>query len=157
MVRRSRWLVVLCRLGYPFRSATEGSDFVHQAYVIKPALVAPIMAFAVIVGFAFTWSPWALIAIPFAILGTICGQPNLNLADGCLPLIAIGVGLLIATFHREIGFVIAASSFGGMLAGAAEKTLRRVPYDGERGTPSDVTRDPQKSDTIEKNAGKTGG
>lgn len=136
------------RRGDPRRSATEGSDLVTRAYMIKPAIVAPIIAFAVIIGFAFTWSPWALIGIPFAILGTICGQPNLNLADGCLPLIVIGIGLLTATLHREIGLAIAASSFGGMLAGAAEKTIRMVPYDGELGASSKATGDPQKPDTM---------
>ena len=102
-----------------------------RAYLIKPAVVAPIIAIAVIIGFAFTWSLWALIGIPFAVLGTICGQPNLNLADGCLALIAVAFGMLIVTFHKEIGFAIAASSLGGMLAGAVEKRIRAVPYDGE--------------------------
>ncbi len=48
-------------LGDGGRSATEGSNFVMRAYLIKPAAVAPIIASAVIIGFAFTWSPWALI------------------------------------------------------------------------------------------------
>lgn len=113
-----------------------------QAYLIKPAVVAPIIAITVIVGLAFTWSLWALIGIPFAILGTICGQPNLNLADGCLALIAVGVGLMTAIFHREIGFAIAGSSFGGMLAAAAEKTIRMVPYEDELAPSSDTNGDP---------------
>lgn len=119
-----------------------------QIYSIKPAIVAPIIAITVIVGLACTWSLWALIGIPFAILGTICGQPNLNLADGCLVVIAVGVGLLTAIFHREIGFAIAGSSFGGMLAGAAEKTIRMVPYDGELGVSSDTNDNPKKTDTM---------
>ncbi len=95
-----------------------------QVYLIKPSVVAPIVAIAVIIMLAFSWSVWVLVGIPFAVLGTICGQPNLNLADGCLALIAIGIGLLIAAFHREIGFAIAASSFAGILGGAVEKTIR---------------------------------
>ena len=116
--------------------------------MIKPAVVAPIIASVVIIGFAFTWSPWALIGIPFAILGTIGGQPILNLADGCLPLIVIAIGLLTAIFHRELGLVIAASSLGGMLAGAAEKVLRMVPYDLELTASSDKNGDPPKNDTM---------
>lgn len=134
-------------LGNAGRSATEGFNFVIRAYLIKPAFVAPVIASVVIIGFAFIWSPWALIGIPFAIFGTIFGQPNLNFADGCLPLIVIAIGLLTATFHREIGLVIAASSLGGMLAGATEKVLRMVPYDGELTASSDKIGDPQKSDT----------
>ena len=128
---------LLLVLGDGCRSATEGSNFVTRANLIKPALVAPIIAIAVIIGFAITWSLWTLVGIPFAILGTICGQPNLNFADGCLALIAIGVGLVASIFHREIGFAIAASSIGGLLAGAMEKTIRAQPYDGEQNPPSD--------------------
>jgi hypothetical protein len=135
-------------VGRIYCSATEGSNFVMRPYLIQPAVVAPIIASAVIIGFAFTWSSWALIGIPFAVLGTICGQPNLNLADGCLPLIVIAIGLLTATFHREIGMAIAASSLGGMLAGAAEKTLRMVPYDGELTASSDTNGDPPENDTM---------
>ncbi len=46
---------------------------------------------------------------------------------------------------------IAASSLGGMLAGAAEKALRMVPYDGELTASSDKNVDPQKNDTSRKN------
>jgi len=128
---------------------------VTRAYLIKPAVVAPIVAIAMIIVLAFTWSLWALVGIPFAVLGTICGQPNLNLADGCLALIALGLGLLILTFHREIGLAIAASSFGGMLAGAAEKTIRAVPYKGDSLPSSESTRNSQTSDTISRDAGRT--
>jgi hypothetical protein len=129
------------------RSAKESQSTVPRAYLIQPAVAAPIIAIAVIIWFALTWSPWALIGIPFAVLGTICGQPNLNLADGCLALAAVASGLLITTLHRDIGFVIAASSLGGMLAGAAEKTIRAVPYDVDATTSSDEAKDYRPSDT----------
>ena len=98
-----------------------------QAYLIKPAVVAPIVATATLTTLSFIWTLWWLIGIPFAIVGTACGQPNLNLADGCLAWSAVGIGLLLALFHRDIGFTIAASSFCGLLLGALEKTLRAVP------------------------------
>lgn len=117
------------RLGYAQRSAIDERASVTEAYLIKPAVAAPIVATAILVLLAFTGSIWWLIGVPFAIIGTICGQPNLNLADGCLAWMMAGLGLLVAAFHRDIGVVIATSSVCGLLLGAFEKTLRAVPYD----------------------------
>lgn len=107
-----------------------GTDSVGESVLIKPAIVAPIVLTGLLIWAAFEMSPWALIGIPFAVLGTLCGQPNGNLGDGCLAVICGAVGLLIFTFlHQEIGMFIFASSIGGFFAGVFEKRVTAVPYD----------------------------
>lgn len=96
---------------------------------IKPAIFAPIVLVGLLVWAAFELSPWALIGIPFAVLGTLSGQPNLNLADGCLAYIATIGGFLLISVHSEIGLTIAISSYAGLWGGAIEKRIRAVPYD----------------------------
>lgn len=98
-----------------------------QAYLIRPSVIAPLVTSATLGVFAFTWSVWWLVGIPFAILGTICGQPNLNLADGCLAWFAGLAGVVITAFHRDCGTAIAVSSIGGLILGAIEKTIFAVP------------------------------
>lgn len=104
----------------------------EQVYLIKRAVIAPVVLVVTIVGLALTSSFWWLVGIPFAILGTLCGQPNLNFVDGCLVWIAILLGAIIAPFHREIGGAIAISSMAGWILGAIEKNVFATPLDEEQ-------------------------
>jgi hypothetical protein len=55
-----------------------------RVYIIKPAIFAPsiLSIVAVVAAIKILW--WALVSLPFIWIGSICAQPNLNLANGCL-------------------------------------------------------------------------
>jgi hypothetical protein len=72
-------------------------------------------------------TPWALLAIPFVVLGSFHAAPNLNLADGFLVVIATIAGCVVAHFHREAGDAIVLGSLPAWVLSAAEKRLRAVP------------------------------
>jgi hypothetical protein len=68
-----------------------------------------------------------LAAIPFVWLGSICAQPNLNLADGCFSYVAGGVALIVVRFHAPLGHAILAGVIGGYAFAVAEKIITMKP------------------------------
>lgn len=96
-------------------------------YRWKPAIVAPIVVCVVLVVLAFVESPWWLLSIPFAVYASLCAQPNLNLADGCLAYIAIMIGFGIMYFHRPSGSAICLGTLAGFYLSAFEKRLTAKP------------------------------
>jgi hypothetical protein len=100
----------------------------QKAYRVFPSVVAPIVLICIAVYFGFTRDYWLLCSIPFIVLGSICAAPNLNLADGCLVMIAIVIGVAVAALlFRRLGEAIVAGSFAGWIGGAIEKRIRMRP------------------------------
>jgi hypothetical protein len=99
-----------------------------RAYRVFPSVVAPIVLSGLAAYFGFTQDYWMLGSIPFIVLGSICAAPNLNLANGCLVMIAVLVGVAIAALGlRPLGQAIVAGSFAGWIAGAIEKRIWMRP------------------------------
>jgi hypothetical protein len=96
-------------------------------YSLKPAIAAPTLVCAIAIGFAFVDSPWWLLSIPFAVCASMCAQPNLNLADGCLVYLAILIGIGITFFHRPSGVAICGGTLASFFLSAFEKRLRARP------------------------------
>lgn len=96
-------------------------------FILRPAIYPPVLIAVIAGSLAVTSSAWWLLAIPFGILGTICGQPNLNLADGCLAVLAAFAGLALTVVHAPSGVAIACGSFGGMIMGSIEKHIFAKP------------------------------
>jgi uncharacterized membrane protein YwzB len=90
--------------------------------MFAPAVLAVI---AVIVAVRESW--WALAALPFIWLGSICAQPNLNLANGCLAYVAMVVGFAVTAFFRPLGFAILGGAMSGFYVSAVEKWIRMRP------------------------------
>jgi hypothetical protein len=65
--------------------------------------------------------------VPFIWLGSVCGQPNLNVADGCLAYLAMLAGIVILVFFRQLGTAIFAGSMSGFYLSSLEKRLRMRP------------------------------
>jgi hypothetical protein len=76
---------------------------------------------------AITVSWWWLAAIPFIWLGSICAQPNLNLADGCLTYLSVGAALVVLRFHPPLGQAILSGAVAGYVFAFAEKMIRMRP------------------------------
>jgi hypothetical protein len=76
---------------------------------------------------AFLDSWWWLTALPFIYLGSICAQPNLNLADGCLAYVAMLVGFGTVLWFKPLGLAIAAGAMAGFYLSAIEKRVRMRP------------------------------
>ncbi len=98
-----------------------------QYYRIEPAIVAPVITCCGIIALAYIDSYWWLLAIPFAVLASFCGQPNLNLADGCLAYLSIMFGLMLTHFHRESGIAILIGTLVSFYLAAIEKRIRAKP------------------------------
>jgi hypothetical protein len=77
---------------------------------------------------------WALAALPFIILGSLCAAPNLNLANGILVLLCVVVGLVVAHFHRELGTWIFMGAGISWLLSSIEKRVRAVRLDSDTNT-----------------------
>jgi hypothetical protein len=103
----------------------------QKIYRIYPAKVAPIIVAVVAICLCFSVTPWAFIALPFIYLGSICAAPNLNLADGFLVLISMILGLVVAFFEKEIGFIIIVGVASSWLLSAIEKTITAKPIEDE--------------------------
>jgi hypothetical protein len=100
-------------------------------YRLKPAIVAPILVCGSVIGLAFVDSPWWLLSIPFAIFASMCAQPNLNLADGCLAYFTIMIGFGITFFHRPSGVAICIGTLASFYLSAFEKYLTAKPVYGD--------------------------
>ena len=98
-----------------------------RAYIVRLAVFAPVVLSAVAIALALQDSRWFLAALPFIWLGSVCAQPNLNLANGCLAYLAMIVGVLVTTFFRPLGMAIWAGAMSGFYVSAIEKRLRMRP------------------------------
>jgi hypothetical protein len=78
----------------------------QRVYIVRPAVVAPVVLAAIAIVVAVRESLWALAALPFIYLGSISAQPNLNLANGCLAYLAMVAGFLVLALFRPLGFAI---------------------------------------------------
>lgn len=97
--------------------------------IVYPSIVAPIVLCTVSIYFGLSGRYWILCCIPFIILGSLCSAPNLNLADGCLAIISILLGLVIAAWILlPLGTAICMGSGAGLICGAIEKRIRLKPY-----------------------------
>jgi hypothetical protein len=104
-----------------------GVSMTPRYYIVRPAIFAPaILAVAAIVA-AFRDSWWFLAALPFIYLGSICAQPNLNLANGCLAYLAMLVGFATLASFRPLGLAILAGAMSGFYVSALEKWIRMRP------------------------------
>jgi hypothetical protein len=100
-------------------------------YRLKPSIVAPILVCSAAIVLAFAVSPWWLLSIPFAVLASLCGQPNLNLVDGCLAYLAIMIGFGITFFHRPSGAAICIGTLASFCLSGFEKRLTAKPVYGD--------------------------
>ncbi len=97
------------------------------AYEVKPAILAPVLLSLGTLFIAFNYTFWALAALPFIYLASICAAPNFNLADGCLAWIAIFIGGGISFFQKELGEAILCGSALSWILSGIEKWLRAKP------------------------------
>jgi len=82
----------------------------------------------------FGWindSPWPLLALPFIFLGSLCAAPNHNLVNGFLALVAMAIGLWVASFHKEIGSAIFGGTFSSWFLSGLEMRIRATPVDDD--------------------------
>jgi len=100
---------------------------IERVYFVPPAIITPVelTAAATVCGLALT--PWWLASIPFIWLGSICGQPNLNMADGCLAWLTIVVGLFLFAAVPPLATSIVFGTLSGLVASAMEKAARARP------------------------------
>ena len=93
----------------------------------RPAIFAPSILSVLSILMAVEDSSWFLASLPFIWLGSVCAQPNLNLANGCLAYLAILVGFVILVVYRPLGLPILVGALGGFYASAFEKWIRMRP------------------------------
>lgn len=98
------------------------------AYLVPPSVGAPLILAVVFASLGIFQDPWFFLAIPFAILGTICSAPNMNLADGFLAVLSALIGFVLAKLGMEsVGHAITAGSLAGWFLGGLEKRIRMKP------------------------------
>ena len=90
-------------------------------------MFAPAILSLVAIDLAVRESWWFLAAVPFVWLGSVCAQPNLNLADGCLAYVAMTVGAALTPVSGPLGIAMLTGTFCGLLASAIEKRIRMRP------------------------------
>ena len=95
-----------------------------RAYIVRSAIFAPMILSVVTVVFAIRDSWWLLAALPFIWLGSVCAQPNMNLANGCLAYLTMVVGVGVTALHRPLGIAIFAGAISGFYVSAIEKRIR---------------------------------
>ena len=98
-----------------------------RAYIVRPAVFAPAILSVAALIFSVRESWWFLAALPFIWLGSVCAQPNLNLADGCLAYLTMIVGIAVTALHRPLGIAILAGAISGFYVSAIEKRIRMRP------------------------------
>jgi hypothetical protein len=82
--------------------STNGDGWIR----ISRSIFVPILLSLATAWLSATSTAWALIAIPFIVLGSLCAAPNLNLADGFLVLVSAALGLVVSRYQRDIGGAI---------------------------------------------------
>jgi hypothetical protein len=98
-----------------------------RLYIIRPAIFAPSILSVIAVCVAVQQSWWYLASLPFIWLGSVCAQPNLNLANGCLAYLAMIVGFVVAALFQPLGLAIIAGAMSGFYVSAIEKRIRARP------------------------------
>ena len=98
-----------------------------RAYVVRPAVFSPTILSVAAVLAALQDSWWYLVALPFIWLGSVCAQPNLNLVNGCLAYLSIGVGLIVAVYFRPLVLAIFGGAMSGLYISAIEKAVCMRP------------------------------
>jgi hypothetical protein len=96
----------------------------QRVYRVRPAVIAPAVLAVAAMVFAVRQSWWALVALPFIYLGSVCAQPNLNLANGCLAYLAMLIGFGITALFPPLGFAILGGAMSGFYVSALEKWIR---------------------------------
>jgi hypothetical protein len=99
----------------------------QRAYIVRPAVFAPTILSVVAIVLAAGQSLWFLAALPFIWVGSVCAQPNLNLANGCLAYLAMIVGIGVTVLFRPLGIAILAGAVSGFYVSAIEKKIRMRP------------------------------
>lgn len=96
-------------------------------YIVRPAIFAPSILAVVAIVAAIHYSWWFLAASPYIYLGSVCAQPNLNLADGCLAYLAVIVGVIALALFRPLGIAILGGVMSGYYASVVEKSIGMRP------------------------------
>ncbi len=109
------------------RTTPESSFGAQRVYMIRPAIFAPSILSIVTVVAAFQVSWWSLAALPFIWLGSVCAQPNLNLANGCLAYLTMLIGFALTGLYRPLGLAILGGAMSGFYVSAIEKRIRACP------------------------------
>jgi len=99
----------------------------QRVYIVRPAIFAPAILSVAAVVLAIQESWWFLASLPFIWLGSVCAQPNLNLANGCLAYLAMLVGVAVTALFRPLGIAISAGAISGFYVSAIEKRVRMRP------------------------------
>jgi hypothetical protein len=99
----------------------------ERVYIVRPAVFAPAILSVIAVVFALRESWWYFGALPFIWLGSVCAQPNMNGADGCMAYVAMIVGFILTAFFKPLGLAILAGAASGFYASAFEKLMRLRP------------------------------
>jgi hypothetical protein len=99
----------------------------ERVYIVRPAVFAPAILSSIALAFAVRESWWYFVALPFIWLGSVCAQPNMNGADGCMAYLAMIVGFIVTAFFKPLGLAILAGAASGFYASAFEKWMRLRP------------------------------
>ena len=100
------------------------------AYRVHRAIYVPLLLAIGAAWLAIAVNPWALLAIPFIVLGSMCAAPNLNLADGFLAVFAMVLEMVAANYFRDAGSAVFLGTFASWVLGSIEKRLRATPIYG---------------------------
>lgn len=98
-----------------------------RCHRVPQVIFAPSVLAIVFIALSTQLSWWFLIALPFVYLGSICAQPNLNLADGCLAYLAMILGFILLAFFKPVGIPILLGTVSSYYASAVEKWMRMRP------------------------------
>jgi len=99
----------------------------ERIYQVRPAIFVPVILFCLSIWVSAKISWWFFISVPFIYLGSICAQPNLNLANGCLAYVSMIIGTVISPFHLFSGAAIGLGAGISFYGSAIEKRLRMKP------------------------------
>jgi hypothetical protein len=105
-----------------------------RGYIVYPATIAPIILSVITIVIASVQSWWYLAALPSIYIGSVCAQPNMNLADGCLAYVAAIVGFSVTNFLPPLGIAIFIGSVSGYYLSIIEKTVRMRPMEEPEAT-----------------------
>jgi|GEM_PF-5547417 len=100
---------------------------VLRPYIVSAAIVAPLTLSLLALSIAMFHAWWFLAAIPFIWLSSLCAQPNLNLADGCLAWLCILLAIALLPFLPALAVPILAGAISSHFLSALEKRIRMRP------------------------------
>jgi hypothetical protein len=120
----------------PARLHSAFGNMSQRVYKVRPAVIAPVVLGLAAIILAVRHSWWVLVALPYIYLGSVCAQPNLNLANGCLAYVAMLIGFGTSAVFPPLGFAILGGAISGFYVSALEKWIRMCPVtDAELGAP----------------------